>query len=97
MQRAGAQAEEHRQPRKREECDADAPRLSIASGTSRTANQLGTAIGISLLFATIGDAPEELESFRDGWSLLIIMTSLAGLISTGLSPRRRARVLEAAT
>jgi len=42
-------------------------------------------------------APEELESFRDGWSLLIIMTSLAGLISTGLSPRRRARVLEAAT
>jgi len=77
--------------------DADAPRLSIASGTSRTANQLGTAIGISLLFATIGDAPEELESFRDGWSLLIIMTSLAGLISTGLSPRRRARVLEAAT
>lgn len=77
--------------------DADTPRLSIASGTSRTANQLGTAIGISLLFATIGDAPEALESFRDGWRLLIIMTSLAGLISTGLSPRRRDCVLPAAT
>ena len=72
--------------------DADLPRLSIASGTSRTANQLGTAIGISLLFTTLGDAPDALASFQDGWRLLIIMTVLAGLISTGLSPRRPAPV-----
>ena len=68
--------------------DADVPRLSLASGTARTANQLGTAIGISLLFAALGDAPDALSHFRDGWRLLVIMTALAGLIATGLSPHR---------
>jgi hypothetical protein len=70
--------------------DADVPRLSLASGTARTANQLGTAIGISLLFAALGDAPDALSHFRDGWRLLLITTALAGLIATGLSPHRPA-------
>ena len=48
--------------------DADVPRLSLASGTARTANQLGTAIGISLLFAALGEAPIALSQFRDGWA-----------------------------
>jgi len=68
--------------------DADVPRLSLASGTARTANQLGTAIGISLLFAALGEAPIALSHFRDGWRLLVIMTAVAGVIATGLSPHR---------
>ncbi|MEO5842048.1 MAG: MFS transporter [Acidimicrobiales bacterium] len=76
--------------------DADAPRLSLASGTARTANQLGTAIGISLLFATLGDAPIAISHFRDGWRLLVTMTVLAGVIATGLSPRRSSRGARAA-
>ena len=75
--------------------DADVPRLSLASGTARTANQLGTAIGISLLFATLGEAPIALSHFRDGWRLLVIMTAVAGVIATGLSPHRPARGLRA--
>ena len=75
--------------------DADVPRLSLASGTARTANQLGTAIGISLLFAALGEAPIALSHFRDGWRLLVIMTAVAGVIATGLSPHRPARGLRA--
>ena len=75
--------------------DADAPRLSLASGTARTANQLGTAIGISLLIAALGEAPIAMSHFRDGWRLLVIMTAVAGVIATGLSPHRPARELRA--
>ena len=75
--------------------DADAPRLSLASGTARTANQLGTAIGISLLFAALGEAPIAMSHYRDGWRLLVIMTAVAGVIATGLSPHRPARGMRA--
>jgi EmrB/QacA subfamily drug resistance transporter len=71
--------------------DADPPRLSLASGAARTANQLGTAIGISLLFALLGDAPDSLDHFRDGWRLLLVMTIAAGAIAMLLAPRRRVR------
>lgn len=71
--------------------DADAPRLSLASGTARTANQLGTAIGISLLFAALGEAPIALSHFRDGWRLLVVMTVFAGMIATLLAPHRPGR------
>jgi EmrB/QacA subfamily drug resistance transporter len=69
--------------------DADPPRLSLASGAARTANQLGTAIGISLLFAALGDAPDSLSHFRDGWRLLLAMTTVAGIIATFLAPRQQ--------
>jgi hypothetical protein len=63
----------------------------LASGAARTANQLGTAIGISLLFALLGDAPDSLDHFRDGWRLLLVMTIAAGAIAMLLAPRRRVR------
>ena len=73
--------------------DADLPRLSLASGAARTANQLGSATGIALLFSALGDSPNALSHFRDGWRLLLVMTALAGLISAGLAPHRaRSRV-----
>jgi hypothetical protein len=56
---------------------------------ARTANQLGTAIGISLLFAALGDAPDSLSSFHDGWRLLLVMTIAAGVIAAFLEPHRR--------
>ncbi|TML12321.1 MAG: MFS transporter [Actinobacteria bacterium] len=77
--------------------DADLPRLSLASGTARTANQLGTATGIALLFSALGDAPNALSHFRDGWRLLLIMTALAGLLATGLSPHRAPPATEVPT
>ena len=68
--------------------DADAPRLSLASGVARTANQMGTAIGISLLFAALGDSPDSLSHFRDGWRFLLVMTVAAGVIALFLAPHR---------
>jgi EmrB/QacA subfamily drug resistance transporter len=69
--------------------DADSPRLSLASGAARTANQLGTAVGISLLFVALGDTPDSLSRFRDGWRLLLVMTIAAGVIAAFLEPHRR--------
>jgi EmrB/QacA subfamily drug resistance transporter len=70
--------------------DADAARLSLASGAARTANQLGTAAGLALLFVILGEGVGSLERYRQGWFLILAMTGVTLVLASALAPWRRA-------
>lgn len=63
--------------------------LSVASGTVRTATQLGNAIGAAGLFVILGKNPSALATFHRGWQMLLAAMVATALLLLGLADRRQ--------
>ena len=66
-------------------------RLATASGMLGVSRGIGSALGVALLVAIIGDQPHTASAFDGAWLLLIIAAIGAAAILAALGPVRRLR------
>ena len=72
--------------------DVGPARFSVANASTRAALQLGTAVGIALLVAILGNGSTAIDDFRTAWLLIAIFATGSALLIAPI--RRRVPVVE---
>jgi EmrB/QacA subfamily drug resistance transporter len=67
--------------------DVGAARFSIANASTRAALQLGTAVGVAVLVAILGERTNTLSDFRAAWLMIAIVAVATAVL---IAPIRRA-------
>jgi hypothetical protein len=60
--------------------DVGAARFSIANASTRAALQLGTAVGVAVLVAILGDRSNTVSDFRAAWLMIAIFSVTTALL-----------------
>jgi hypothetical protein len=69
--------------------DVGAQRFSIANASTRAALQLGTAVGVAILVAILGDRSNRLSDFRAAWLMIFIFAATTALLMTPIQRASR--------
>ncbi|HEV8298084.1 MAG TPA: MFS transporter, partial [Acidimicrobiales bacterium] len=69
--------------------DVAPPRYSIANASTRTALQLGTAVGVALLVSTLGDGAAALADFRAAWLMISVFAVACAVLVSAIPGRVR--------
>ena len=72
--------------------DVGPERFSVANAATRTALQLGTAVGIALLVAVLGDEIKVRGHYLDAWLTISIFATITAVLIAPIP--RRSRVVE---
>jgi len=76
--------------------DVGPSRFSIANASTRAALQLGSAIGIALLVAILGEGTTTIAGFRNAWLMVSLFAVTTAALMIPLQPKARAAATQAA-
>jgi MFS family permease len=71
--------------------DVGPARFSVANASTRAALQLGTAVGIAVLVAILGNKPDTISEVRTAWATIGLCSAASALFIIPIRPRVRVR------
>jgi EmrB/QacA subfamily drug resistance transporter len=71
--------------------DVGPARFSVANASTRAALQLGTAVGIAILVAILGEKPDTITEVRTAWATIGLCSAASALFIAPIRPRARVR------
>jgi len=70
--------------------DVGAARFSVANASTRAALQLGTAVGVAILVAILGDRKSTLSDFRAAWLMIAVFAVAIAVLVAPIPQKSRA-------